>query len=729
VPLIAALLGIPAAERYPLLELSPPRQQQLTLEVLIDQLAGLSAEQTVLLTYEDAHWLDPTTQELLGLTIERMQQLPVLLLVTMRPEFQPSWSGQPHVSMLALTRLSRREGAAMVERLVYDKALPDEVAAQIVAKTDGVPLFVEELTKTVLESGLLQDAGDRWELSGPLPPLAIPATLHDSLLARLDRLAPVKEIAQIGAALGREFSHALLAAVAERPEPELQAALDQLVAAELVYRRGAAPDVTYSFKHALVQDAAYGTLLKSRRQQLHARIAKVLEQRFPETTATQPEILAHHSSEAGMIEKAAEYWGKAGQLAAQRSAMVEAATYARSGLALLSGRPPGPERSLIELDLQLTLGDALTAWKGVAAPEAGEAYARARGLCRAVDCGDREPRALWSSWIYQQNQADLAGADDVAQELLQWASARRDATTEAWGHRCAGSSKFFTGEFAVAFEHFQQILALHAVTPRDGDHVLANPPLTAMSMMPWVLLLQGYPDRALKHSREAIKMAEEHGRPYPLAVVLHQQNVLDVLRGDRRTVEERTALLMALTAEHGFSHWHATATILHGWAIADNCALEPGLEEMRCGLVAKKATGARLKVPFYLGLMADLHQRAGRATETLHLLHAALAQVEETGECWFESELHRLKGEALLVLSPDRAGKAEVLYQQALAVAQNQSARVWELRAATSLARLWRDQGRRAKARDLLTPVYGWFTEGFETADLKDAKALLEELQ
>ena len=294
VPLIAALLGLPTAGRYPALDLTPQRQKQLTLAALVEQLEGLAAAQPVLLAYEDVHWSDPTTQELLGLTIERVQRLPVLLLITYRPEFSPPWPAQPHVSALALSRLGRREGAALVERVVRDKPLPDEVAAQIVAKTDGVPLFVEELTKTVLESGLLKDAGDHYELAGPLPPLALPSTLHDSLLARLDRLAPVKEIAQIGAALGREFSHGLLAAVADRPEAELQAALDQLVAAELVYRRGTPPDVTYSFKHALVQDAAYGALLKSRRQHLHARIAQVMEDQFPEIVETQPELLAQH---------------------------------------------------------------------------------------------------------------------------------------------------------------------------------------------------------------------------------------------------------------------------------------------------------------------------------------------------------------------------------------------------------------------------------------------------
>jgi predicted ATPase len=304
VPLIAALLGITTGERYALPELTPQLQKQRTLEVLVNQLEGLAAGQPVLLTYEDVHWIDPTTQELLGLTIERIQCLPVLLLITFRPDFMPPWSRPPHVSALALTRLGRREGSAMVDRVVGDKPLPAEVSAQIVAKTDGVPLFVEELTKAVLESGLLTDAGDRWELVGPLPPLAIPSTLHDSLMARLDRLAPVKVVAQIGAVIGRDFSDALLAAVADRPEPELQAALDQLVASELVFRSPASPEATYSFKHALVQDVAYESLLKSKREQLHARIAHVLEERFPETASTEPERLAQHYTAAGLYEQA-----------------------------------------------------------------------------------------------------------------------------------------------------------------------------------------------------------------------------------------------------------------------------------------------------------------------------------------------------------------------------------------------------------------------------------------
>ena len=380
-PLIAALLGLPTDGRYPLLDLTPQRQKQRTLEALVEQLEGSRRRRPVLLAYEDVHWIDPTTQELLGLTIERIQRLPVLLLITFRPEFGPPWSAQPHVSALALTRLGRREGAALVEQVVRDKALPDEVAAQIVAKTDGVPLFVEELTKTVLESGLLRDAGDHYELLGPLPPLAIPATLHNSLLARLDRLAPVKEVAQIGAALGREFSHALLAAVDDRSEAELQAALDQLVASELVFRRGTPPEATYSFKHALVQDAAYGTLLRSRRQQLHARIAQVLEGQFPETVETQPEVLAHHCTQAGFIEKAVEYWHRAGERAVRRSANLEAIQHLEVALELSASLPDDRRRAERELRLLTLLNPALMVTKGPGAEEVAD-HPRARAAGR-----------------------------------------------------------------------------------------------------------------------------------------------------------------------------------------------------------------------------------------------------------------------------------------------------------------------------------------------------------
>jgi predicted ATPase len=432
---------------------------------LVEQLDGLVAEAPVLLAYEDAHWLDPTTQELLGMTIERMPRLPILLLVTMRPEFQPAWSGQPHVSALALTRLGRREGAAMVELVVRNKTLPAEVAAQIAAKTDGVPLFVEELTKTVLESGLLRDAGDHYELSGPVPSLAIPSTLHDSLLARLDRLAPVKEIAQIGAALGREFPHALLAAVADRPEPELLSALDQLVAAELVFRRSASPETTYSFKHALVQDAAYGTLLKSRRQQLHARIAEVLETQFPETAATQPELLAYHCAQAGLAETAVGYWCRAGEQALARSAVAEAAAQLHNGLELVKDLPEGANPRSRELELQTALGRAMLGAKGWAAPETGRAYTRARELCDLLgETKERFP-VLWGLTVFHINRGAPGTGRKVAEEMLLLAERQDDDALRIASHRALSAALYHLGEFNAARTHLNQVLSLYDDLP------------------------------------------------------------------------------------------------------------------------------------------------------------------------------------------------------------------------------------------------------------------------
>jgi class 3 adenylate cyclase/predicted ATPase len=728
-PLIGALLGLPAEGRYPALDLTPQRQKQRTLEVLVDQLEGLSAEQPVLLAYEDVHWIDPTTHELLDLAIERVQRLPVMLLITFRPEFSPPWSGQPHVSALALSRLGRREGAAMVERVVRDKALPDEVAAQIVAKTDGVPLFVEELTKTVLESGLLIDAGDRYDLSGPLPPLAIPSTLHDSLLARLDRLAPVKEVAQIGAAIGREFSHALLVAVANRPEAELQGALDQLVSSELVFRRGAQPAATYTFKHALVQDAAYGTLLKSRRQQLHARIITVLEEQFPQTAETRPELLAHHCSEAGLLEKSAEYWRRAGQNAVRRFAMAEAVAHLTAALQLLASLADGQEQSRTELELQLLLGGALLATKGWASAEMGNAYRRARELSRQVGDDSQLFPALWGVFMFHHNSAAIRAGYEVAEELLELAHSQEDPAFRVLAHRCAGVSLLFQAKFELARTHFDHLVSNYE-RARHGLPMFVphDPRVAGRSFLSWILLFEGHANQALKQHQMALSEARSVPQPFTLAFALHVGCLFHQVLGKRAIVEERSAELMTLAAEQGFPHLLGTGTFFHGWAIAKSGEAQLGLEEMHRGLALKRSTGAEIKVPYYLGVLGTAYARAGLPAKALPLLADALDLVEKTEECWFEAELHRRKGEILLRLPDSGPTKAEACFRKAIAVAQAQRAKLWELRAATSLARLRRDQGKRAQARDLLAPVCGWFTEGFDTADLKDAKGLLDEL-
>jgi predicted ATPase len=380
VAFLADLMSLPASECHPLPNLSPQRKKEKTLEALIRQLEGLARRQPVVMVFEDVHWIDPTSRELLDLIVERVRRLPLLLVVTFRPEFQPPWTGQPQVTMLVLSRLDRRDRTALVEQIAGGKALPADVVDHIADRTDGVPLFVEELTKSVLESGLLREEGDRYILDRALPPFAIPTTLHASLLARLDRLAPVRHVAQTGAAIGREFSYALLRAVSRLPEDELQAALDRLVASGLVFQRGTLPNAVYRFKHALVQDAAHGSLLRGTRQQLHGRIAQALETHSPEIMENQPELFAQHYAEAGLVEKSVAYWGKAGHRSAARSAMVEAAAQLQKALNQLALLSDTLERRRQELEFSSALGAVLQAVKGHAAPETGHVYARARQL-------------------------------------------------------------------------------------------------------------------------------------------------------------------------------------------------------------------------------------------------------------------------------------------------------------------------------------------------------------
>ena len=733
VPLFAALLGLSTEGRYPALNLTPQRQKQLTLAALVEQLEGLAAAQPVLLAYEDMHWSDPTTQDLLGLTIERLQRLPVLLLITFRPEFSPPWPAQPHVSALALSRLGRREGAALVERVVRDKPLPDEVAAQIVAKTDGVPLFVEELTKTVLESGLLKDAGDHYELAGPLPPLALPSTLHDSLLARLDRLAPVKEIAQIGAALGREFSHGLLAAVADRPEAELQVALDQLVAAELVYRRGTAPDVTYSFKHALVQDAAYGALLKSRRQQLHARIAQVLEEQFPEIVETQPELLAQHYSGAGLTEQAIIYWDKAGERAIQRSANAEAIERLSKALELLAMVPETPERIRQELALQTRLGPAVQAVKGQAAPDVEAVYNRARELCaRVTDCPPLLFSTLRGLWVFNMLRARHDEAHEFAGQMLALAQRERSDALHLEACKALGQTRFNLGEFVGARTQLEEALRLYN-PEQHRTHALLyalDPAVGAGVYAAWTLWCLGHLDQSLAKSHEALAMARQMPHHFTLASALGHCAMLHQLRREVPPTEELSEALMTLSAEQGLAYWPGLATLMKGWVLAERGEGEASIAELRSAMATIRGIGAAAELPWYLALLAGAYGIVGRTAEGLDAIAEALAQVASTNERFYEAEIYRVKGEILLKHGgPDWAAEAETCFRQALDIAEAQSAKSWELRAAMSLARLWAEQGKRAQAQDLLAPVYGWFTEGFETADLKDAKALLEELR
>jgi predicted ATPase/class 3 adenylate cyclase len=727
VAFLADLLSLPASERHPMLNLSPQRKKERTLEALIRQLEGLARRQPVVMVFEDAHWIDPTSRELLDLAVERVRTLPVLLIVTFRPEFQPPWTGQPQVTMLALNRLDRRDGTALVKHIASGKALPDEVVAQIADRTDGVPLFVEELTKSVLESGLLREQADRYVLDRALLLFAIPTTLHASLLARLDRLSSVKQVAQIGAAIGRQFPYALLCAVSRLSEDRLQTALTRLVASDLVFQRGTPPEAVYIFKHALVQDAAHGSLLRNARQQLHAQIAEALETHSPEIIESQPELLARHYAEAGLVEKSVACWGKAGRRSAARSAMAEAAAQFQKGLEQLALLPDNPSRQRQELEFWSALGAALMLVKGFASSDTGHAYARARELWEELGSPAEFLQVPFWQSRYHVYRGELGLAMRLDEDLLRLSRQTNDSAGLVLGHFSTGRDLMLIGRFVSSRSHLDTALALYnPISQRLLVHQAAvHPQVIARAYLASALLCLGYPDRALAESNAAIIEAQRLSHLPSLAVTLGWGTTLSIV-ADTVVLGKRLDQLLGIAAEQGFLFWHAYGTMCRGWVMVKNGDVAEGISILRSGLATYRTTGADLSVPYFFALLAKACEVAGQAEEALRLLDVALEIVERTGTRWFAAELHKQKGQLLLRQGQSEA--AEELYCKALGIAREQEAKLWELRAAMSLARLRRDQDRRAEARDLLAPVYGWFTEGFDTPDLRQAKVLLEEL-
>jgi class 3 adenylate cyclase/predicted ATPase len=728
VAFLADLLSLSGSARRPLPDLNPQRKKERTLEALIRRLESLANRRPVVVIFEDAHWIDPTSRELLDLTVERVRNLPVLLIVTFRPEFQPPWTHEPHVTTLVLNRLDRRDRTALVTQIAGGKALPADVVAQIVERTDGVPLFVEELTKSVLESGLLREEDGQYILEGALPPLAIPTSLHASLMARLDRLASVRHVAQIGAAFGRWFRYTSLRAVSGLPDDELQASLGRLVASELVFQSGTPPDAIYTFKHALVQEAAYSSLLRNARQQLHGRIADALEANSPELMDSQPELFARHYTEAGLVERSVFYWSKAGQRSATRSAMAEAAAQFQRGLDQLALLPDNPERQRQELEFLSALGAALIVVKGNAAPETGYAYSRARELWERLGSPVEFLRVPYGQSLYHafRGESDLAlRLDD---DLLRLSGQRNDYAGLVLGYLSSGRNLMLAGSFAPSRSRLEAGLALYdpishyALVYQAGFH----PHVNSQAILGMVLFCLGFPDQALAWSRAAIAEAQRLGHPPSVVVSLGFGVRLLSLAGDNAVLSELANQLVSVASEQRFPAWGAQGPIYRGWLKVQNSEVAEGISLLRSGSSAYRATGAELWMAYHTALLARAYEIAGQIEEALILVDDALQIVERTRERWFAAELHRHRGRLLLQQGHSEA--AEELYRKALSIAEEQEAKLWELRAAASLARLRRDQCRRAEARDLLAPVYDWFTEGFNTPDLKEAKALLGEL-
>jgi DNA-binding winged helix-turn-helix (wHTH) protein/predicted ATPase len=725
--LLADLLSLPASARYPLPTLSPQRKKERTLEALIHQLEGLARQQPVVVVFEDAHWIDPTSRELLDIVVERVRTLPILLIVTFRPTFQTPWTDQPHVTMLALNRLNRRDRISLVGQ-VARKALPDIVIDQIVERTDGVPLFVEELTKSVIESGLLRAETDRYVLDGALPAFAIPTTLYASLLARLDRPASARLVAQTGAAIGREFTYTLLRAVSRLPEDELQTALARLVASELVFQRGKPPNAVYSFKHALVQDVAHDSLLRRARQQLHGQIAQTLEAESPELMKTRPELFARHYAEAGLVKKSVDYWGKAGLRSAAHSASAEAVAQFQKGLDQLALLPDTPQRQRQELEFRSALGAVLIAVKGFTAAETGDAYARARAVWEQLGSPSEFLQVPYGQSLYHAVRGEFDLAQRLDEDLLRLSRERNDAASLVMAHWSTGRDLMFVGRFASSRSHLEQALALydpiahHSLVEQAGFHFQ----VVLRAYLAIVLFCLGLPDQALEYSGAALAEARRLPHPPSLVTSLTFGCRLLSLVGDDKALEEQADEVCAVTFEQGLPYWRAIGAIYQGWVKAKNGAVTEAMSLLHGGLSAYRASGARTWMPHHLVLLARAYETAGQVEEAVASLDEALQIVESTGERWFAAEVCRHNGE--LMLRQERPGSAEELYHKALSIAQEQGARLWELRAATSLARLRRDQGRYVEDRDLLAPVYGWFTEGFGLPDLKAAKSLLDSL-
>jgi DNA-binding response OmpR family regulator/class 3 adenylate cyclase/predicted ATPase len=730
--LIAALLSVPCGERYPVPNLSARHRKQRTLEALVTQLAGLASERPILAVFEDAHWMDPTSLELLDAIVDRSRNLPLLLLITHRPEFTAPWASHAHATTMVLNRLGNREVTTMAEH-VTGKRLPREVHRQIIELSDGVPLFVEELVKTVQESGLLQELDGEYLLHGPVPPLAIPDTLQGLMIGRLDRLGPAKEVGQICAALGREFSYEAIRAVAEwLPEQRLQEALETLVQAELLYSRGTLPDVVYLFKHALVQDAAHETLLRSRRRELHARIAAVLAEHFPEVAAQQPALLALHYTEAGSIEQAVIYWAKAGRRSAARSAMIEAEAQLKRGLQLLSDLPDSRDRKRQELDLQVTLAVALMESKGHVHPEVTEVLGRARSLIGETEATGTilHFSVLYGLWVAQYLGGERTAALEQAKEFLSLAKSQTQSGLLLVAHRLVGSSLIFTGNYVAALSHLDRAVALY----RPGQHQElalrfgADMGITAMCSRALALWHGGYFDQARRAADEGLRKARESTHRHTLAYGLVYVG-LTTVSGRWDTEAEKIANeLVSLTREQEFPLLLGYGLLLQGAAMTLRRQGEAAAKRIHEGGAPMRATGVSRSEPMVLGYLAEALALTGAVADGLRAVAAALAEAEASGTHWADAELHRLRGDLLGRLpSPDWA-EVEGCLRAALMVAREQGTRGFELRAAVSLAHLLSARRRRDEARDLLAPVYGWFIEGFDTPDLQAAKTLLEAL-
>jgi class 3 adenylate cyclase/predicted ATPase len=727
-PLFASLLSLPV-DRYPSLHFSPQRRKEELLRIVVEQLKAVSVRRPVLLLFEDTHWIDPSSLEMLDLLVQQVRDSCILMVITFRPEFNPPWTGQSHVTTLSLNRMGRNQSATLIDHLTRSASLPASMLNEIVSKADGVPLFVEELTKAVLESGMLKRSGDRYELNAVPAAITIPTTLQDSLIARLDRLGPVREVAQVGACIGREFSHELIASILPMDASTVRHAMDQLVVSELVFRRGAPPDAVYTFKHALVQDAAYAMLLKSRRQQLHAAIARALERNAGEAGDVSPEVLAHHYSRAGLPDAAAPRWLEAGRRSLSRMALPEAVSQLMSAMDQIGQLSQAEPRDRLELETRVTLGTAYFALLGWVAVEVIQALRPAREIAQRL--GDREKLVsiLYYLWFHHGMRSDYEQALAAAGEIDAVAEASGDAGAKATALMTRACCHAWMGQFAAARQLGDE---LEAVYDFDRHRHLAdsyNHDIRCLTLVwagSWLWAL-GWPERSRRACLEQLAHARKVGHAFNLLwglsggtmglLLLRETAVIHEWLQELRDVGREQAMPIA---ELLHQWWDGYAAIVEGQYERGYAQLEPGARFWR-------TLGGVHLVPYANLMLARALSHRGRVKEALALVEDAEAVIEQTNHRMHEAEVYRVKGEILVIGGSD-LDLAEIAFRKALVVAKAQDAKGWELRAASSLARLWQQQGRADEAHALLSETYKWFTEGFDTPDIKEAAVLLDEL-
>ncbi|MGC1821738.1 MAG: AAA family ATPase, partial [Pseudolabrys sp.] len=718
--LIANLLSISTENQQHLSELTPQQIKNRTISTLVDLLLAFSVQRPTLCIFEDAHWLDASTLELLELMISRIAHARVLLIVSSRPEFRPTWLAQANVSTLSLTRLSQAEVKTMIRDLLRGGNMPQKLVDQIIEKADGVPLFIEELTSSTLSAPLRETLGHTEQPAS----LRVPETLSDALMERLDRAAPSRRVAQIAAVIGREFSDDLLSAAARIDEEDMQSALSLLEKADIIYRVGISPFVRFAFKHVLLRDAIYDSLLKSKRQQIHADIAAILVHDFPKLVENQPEVLALHYQEASNHQMAIRYWFESGQRALAHSANVEAIANFRKALQLLNALPETPERIKQEIDIQLALGIPLIAVRGYTAAETREAFSRARTLClRLGDIPEyfQALFGLWGNhWMCGKNDEALRMAD----EFLSRSRALSDPVLLMVANRVMGSTLLTLGDFQSSASHFEETIRLS--TGREERPLynlyMVGPRAASLLLLSWDLWILGYPDQALSRVSEALALGKDLGHPYTVAFAHYMTSVVHLLRGDAAHALESAERSFEMSQEQRFSLYAILSRISRGRAIGELGRLGEARVELTQGIDEARRNGVGFMLPMMDSWLADVHTKTGENEYALSFVERALTNIGDvTGRSW-EAELHRQRAQILLALDPSKLREAESHLQKSIEVARGQSAKSLELRAATNLAELWRTQGRPDEARALLEPICHWFNEGAETADLRQAR-------